>query len=695
MSKHVVQWASPSPLWARFAPPSAMAGSAQSLLSGDQIRPAILRFASDDFMDQLLATLTNDPKQLSEFLARPETWRTPLGDGPDLIDREPLPRPARMLRRLKAARRPKSAVDTVDHDVTALEKSEPRTIPLKLYQPAHQRYYLVAADLMCATVGFPKRALATGGREQIGFVIRRLLPSSTAGSSPVFVEHAFVKDKSGAHWRSVEAANAGSGLCPGEELLPLFAMNFQDDSGYPRRMIGGMIPVGRREEYMSTGVDNGPEDPGGRGAGKTGVATTKVSARKELFKLEVSEPWKNMIRTVFAIRQSILDPLTDPMPTPKRDDAARRINDQMQMQSWLVLLDLADYLKTHVTPVWDAVLDPTRRTALNTKQRIFFDWLDGAKVPPALLAATQPPVQAATSLRDALRQIAASGIRTSLESTTALYPDAAGENLSWPDFRFLLVGLDNSYGVAGLHPSLGDSKYPETDPEDKEPVTGKGLTEFLQEIQDAQNLVDRLVALVVGAFDPESEDPGVPLPFAATVQRALMATAGDPGWFVIHCVFVRCDCGSLQPPLLSAPTQRFQLAGFFDPDAPARPIRIALPLDTTPAGLRKFNKNTALVISDVLCGQIARAKGLGLVDLVRAVLPWPLHKDLDVGGMGPCKNTGGDNIGMICSLSIPIVTICALILLLIIASILDYIFRWMPYLIMCFPLPKFKAKKVP
>jgi hypothetical protein len=48
---------------------------------------------------------------------------------------------------------------------------------------------------------------------------------------------------------------------------------------------------------------------------------------------------------------------------------------------------------------------------------------------------------------------------------------------------------------------------------------------------------------------------------------------------------------------------------------------------------------------------------------------------------------------MICTLSIPIITICALILLMIIVNLLDIIFRWIPYLIMCFPLPGFKAKK--
>jgi hypothetical protein len=174
----------------------------------------------------------------------------------------------------------------------------------------------------------------------------------------------------------------------------------------------------------------------------------------------------------------------------------------------------------------------------------------------------------------------------------------------------------------------------------------------------------------------------------------LKDTQGDPGWFVARHVYFNRDCGPLHPPALSEPTQRFQLASFFDTDAPARPIRVSLPLDTTPAGFRKHQKNTAFVISDALCGQIQRAKGLGLGDLVRSVLPWPLHKDLDLGDGGACSNGSGTlNIGMICSLSIPIITICALILLMIIVSLLDFIFRWLPYFIICFPVPGLKGKQ--
>jgi hypothetical protein len=202
--------------------------------------------------------------------------------------------------------------------------------------------------------------------------------------------------------------------------------------------------------------------------------------------------------------------------------------------------------------------------------------------------------------------------------------------------------------------------------------------------------VDHLVELVRMALPLQTTAP-MPAPALAT-QPLLEAR---DGWFVLRCVFERPNCGPLEPPVVSIPTQPFRMAGFFDPDAPARPIRIALPIDTSPAGLRKFDKNTAFMVSDMLCGQIDRLKGLTLGDLVRSVLPWPLHKELSVPDTGPCtdKDDPSLSLGMVCSLSIPIITICALMLLMIIVNLLDVIFRWVPYFLICFPLPRFKAKE--
>jgi hypothetical protein len=163
-------------------------------------------------------------------------------------------------------------------------------------------------------------------------------------------------------------------------------------------------------------------------------------------------------------------------------------------------------------------------------------------------------------------------------------------------------------------------------------------------------------------------------------------------WFVIRCVYERPNCGPLFRTRVSAPTQRFQMAPFFDPDAPARPVRIPMPIDISPAGLRKYQKNTGFVISDMLCGKIKGIRKMTFADLVLSVLPWPFHKDLPEPASGTCKDGSGNGFGMICSLSIPIVTLCALILMMIMVALFDLFFRWIPYLFLCLPIPGLKGK---
>ena len=134
------------------------------------------------------------------------------------------------------------------------------------------------------------------------------------------------------------------------------------------------------------------------------------------------------------------------------------------------------------------------------------------------------------------------------------------------------------------------------------------------------------------------------------------------------------------------------MAPFFDPDAPTRPVRIPMPVDISPAGLRKFQKNTGFVMSDMLCGKIKGIRKMTFADLVLSVLPWPFHKDLpDPGKSGPCGE-GGSSFGMICSLSIPIITLCALVLMMIMVALFDLFFRWIPYLFVCLPIPGLKGK---
>ena len=703
MNAHTVLWTSPVPLWGRFG----------AFTAADQSRPAILRFASDEFMEQLLAMLAADPKTIGDVIARPETWRTPGGETPDLVERVPLPRIAKTLARLRRAEESPTQLAATANAATTIENNVSRTVTLKLYQPAHQRHYLVAANLVCGLPGFPDRAIATGGREQVGFVLRRMLVP-TGGTSRE--EFAFIKDKAGARWQRLGAATASDNpaarLADGEDVLPLFPLNFRDDTTHQRRLLAGVIPVGRREEYMSTRAQQDPQPPpppAGTGSGQTSSTDpTSISARKEQLKGDVTEPWKNLVRTargaVARLNTGTPPPNADPNPN---NTARKRVNHQLQMQSWLLLLDFADYLSLHLPKVWDAVVDPARRANLSDNGKRLFDWMSAAGTGQT---AASIPIDTgsrsfAANLCDALKKVRENqATRDGIEGAVASYPDdpndpsASPKPLAWPSFLFLLAHVGpNGVGdttVSGIHESLPTSQ---SLPEDvKADEMQGGSTAASQQLTETSvSRLDVLVQYVVTAIDTtKPAAPTPPLPFAVTLREALKTTQGDEGWFVLRCVYVRCDCGPLQPALLSAPSQQFQLASFFDPDAPARPIRIALPVDTTPAGLRKFNKNTALVMSDVLCGQVQRAKGLGFIDLVLSVLPWPLHKDLDVPGMGPCTANGA-TIGMICSLSIPIITICALILLIIIVSLLDLIFRWLPFFIICFPVPGLKAKLKP
>jgi hypothetical protein len=367
---HPVTWQTPQPLWSRFG-----ATSAEGATAPDQAQPAILRFDSDEFMEQMLAALERDPASLGERIARPETWRLPMGSSADLIERMPVPRLAKTLARIRVDKVPRTAVSPSASVVAVKENEVARQLPLKLYQPAHQRYYLLAANLVCAVPGLPERVLATGGSEQVGFVLRRMLPPQPAIAGVDRVEHAFVKDAAGARWQRV--GEASKELLPGEELLPLFSMGFAAERGRPRRMHAGVVPVGRREEYMSTRAQSAP-------SGDAGVAATPsvVATRKEQFKLDVSEPWKNIVRSAVYARARIVDAGDGSGTDAQRTAQATQANQQLLGQSWLVLLDFADYLATHLPKVWACIENPALGAALVGTPKALFDWLNSNETRP-------------------------------------------------------------------------------------------------------------------------------------------------------------------------------------------------------------------------------------------------------------------------------------------------------------------------
>ena len=75
---------------------------------------------------------------------------------------------------------------------------------------------------------------------------------------------------------------------------------------------------------------------------------------------------------------------------------------------------------------------------------------------------------------------------------------------------------------------------------------------------------------------------------------------------VIRCAYLRPHCEPVHGPIVSAATERFRLASFFDPDAPARDVHIALPIGTGVKDLRKLRKSVSVGISEQLQRQMSR-----------------------------------------------------------------------------------------
>jgi hypothetical protein len=418
-------------------------------------------------------------------------------------------------------------------------------------------------------------------------------------------------------------------LAPGEEQKPLSPASYPEDDGRTRRLMVGLIPVGDRERLLQGTQPN----PTGQSP-----LPVQVDPRQMLLKTSVIGPLKNLEDVANAALAAATEPLSDPAPTPAQQQVMfTRANDQIQQVSWYVLLDLARFFESWIPDFWKAMQANPAAPAASGAQQALWNTLSQTRY-------------LGMSLAQAMLQ--AYSAAATLESIKTTYQSASPTG--WPSFRFAFYTSALS-GVQGLTPALSR---------------------------------DSFETLIVNALPATSPSP---LPPPRVVAQA-NANPQGPVWFTIRCVLERPNCGALTPAFLSEPTAAFQMAAYFDPDAPARPIRIGLPIDTTPAGLRKFDKNTAFIMSDTLCGQVNKMSGTSFGDLIMSVLPFPFHKDLDSGGGTPC-GSGGLSFGMVCSFSIPIITICALILLIIFVKLFDIIFFWMPFFQICLPLPKLSAKE--
>jgi len=165
----------------------------------------------------------------------------------------------------------------------------------------------------------------------------------------------------------------------------------------------------------------------------------------------------------------------------------------------------------------------------------------------------------------------------------------------------------------------------------------------------------------------------IPVATREVYESGAHATTAE-AFYVIRCVYEQPRCGKLDVPIVSQASRPFQLASFFDPDAPVRQVRIQMPVDTSVEGLRKFPKAVSILLSKQLRQQMERVQNASL-------------KNIDEGKVGEGRHF---DLGMICSLSIPIITISAMMLLMIIVKLLNIVFWWLPFFKRCLPIPKEK-----
>jgi hypothetical protein len=560
-------WLAPSPLWegllaARDAP--AMR------------RPVLLRFAEDTFMEVLASTLARDPQRLREFIVREETWKEPaagLGGS------------------------------------TAAEAGE----KLKLYQPAHSRFYLLAATLACEVAGLPDHTVRKEKNEAVSFVLRRIEPreethrpedrsalGAIRGRAELrnkCDEYAWVTGGSAAGWMAVES----DGLAPDEERQPLFPIPF-GENGSRRMLYAGLVPVSRQQTY--SGAPAMEQPPGSRA-----VPALDADPRMIEFQSRVLDPWVN---------------LTEWYEKSSFAQGSKEVAESCADSTAQILADFADYLETYLPPVWRAVEFESAR-GLSGSLLDLYNAFD------------EKPEGTKFSLRSMLGKAGRQQRKAA--------PGSSSQDLKDSGAHLLLA--DKRLGAGKL------LARKESNREEKE--TGKTGPRYIAEL--VQKALKDVKPVHVEGRLPESRPKILP---------------GET-WYVLYCVYERRQCGPGARPVLSEPSRPFQLASFFDADAPARNLQVALPLDVSPEALSKYDKNVAFLLSDELQKQMKRVKGL---------------KELMDGDV----NDPSAQIGAICSMSIPIITICALILLMIMVNLLNIIFRWLPFFMVCFPAPNLKAK---
>ncbi len=355
MIEHPIKWTTPSPLWA------SVANSGDATVRNSFGRPAILRFASDSFMEDFLKLLETDPAQIANLIAEYETWHSPTPRSSAQALLEPAEAKSSLARKVERIRlataRLRNGAGLANGNGAA--SAAPTANNLKLYQPAHQRFYLVASCLVCGIAGLPDRRLDAGKQERVSFVLRRFInpdqaDAQSAADLNAWDEYAMVVTPRGTAWKKIvkSGSKTGNELIAGEEQQAMFNINFVEDDGRNRRLLAGLIPVGKREAFQ-----NAP-DISALPVGEATGTSSAMDTRMFLLRAKVTAPWKSLLEQADAVQNSNSKEQPPPPPTdPALLNMLKSMREQFQSASWYILLDFAQFLNTHLNRVWRAITE--------------------------------------------------------------------------------------------------------------------------------------------------------------------------------------------------------------------------------------------------------------------------------------------------------------------------------------------------
>jgi len=548
--------------------------------------------------------------------------------------------------------------DTLQAPVVDGSQNSPQQPVYKLYMPFHRRYYLVTGSLVCRHFGLPDHTVNRKNGEKVSFLLRRLIVLNN-----VPTEHGWIDKGPHRGWQPVAAGK----VLPDEERLPMHPVKVQPQplSGTPgfkdaraqasaaanqRVIYHGYVPVASREKYL-TPVTNAAQLIQDEIMNPPANTPILPDPRLDEVTTRVITPWFQLFEAANPANPSLPPSRFNLSTTPTPPGPADPSRPSREDASLFVLLDLGDFLQKKLPEVFQALTSTT-----------------GANLP------TDGTFTQRQALLDELRKI-----------TVTMYQNGSSfpipPTLPLPSASAIALGD----AFTRLAPYFSPAQGKESEPPDAYDVTPGFTSNFIDSfylappppyppgLYQVPAQTGTLYTLYQSAL---TEDRTIKtnnkqdwLTVPDELKEVIKVEGANGDVYFLRLVYEHAPCD----PVLSDPTPAFTFARFFDPDAPARPIRIELP-SIKPKDLRKYKRGVGLQFSPELNSVINRVnKGM-----------------LTGGGLAGSAPGGGLGISFICTFSIAITFLVAIIVMFIFLILFNIIFWWLPLIFICFPIPRKK-----